>query len=354
MTEEGGDPNDAAESSAPTTSTMSSNVVGSPPPAEEEDDDDLFGESDDNNDNDNDGDNRNNEDQKNTVLGSASTAADELKIKMEPSSPSVEIHNVTGKRETKDTTSSSSSAGADAAAPTTAPLGNKSVASNDKNSPLDKKEFVAGIATDTNLINIPKKIKTPVTTTTTATTTTKKSEPATPVTVVTAPPLTTTTSTMYLRGSAFGLPEDVKIPKSVDPNLLQGGILAKLKALPANLANDALQEYDDALQIKGGSIRNQGAYLYGVIKRYTSVHERATTGGEGAGILPMGEGLTPVVNAKLETLVSSGFCTRAEMNEKVKSKIRMLSEKDALFAIDELASTDRSSIRNFGSFFMGM
>ena len=148
--------------------------------------------------------------------------------------------------------------------------------------------------------------------------------------------------------------DDVKIPKSVEVKLLEGGILAKLKALPPNLANDALQEYDDALQIKGNSIRNQGAYLYGVIKRYTSVHERATTGGEGAHILPMGEGLTPTVNVKLETLVTSGFCTRAEMNEKVKSKIRMLSEKDALFAIDELASTDRASIRNFGSFFMGM
>ena len=163
-----------------------------------------------------------------------------------------------------------------------------------------------------------------------------------------------TSATTHLRGSVFGLADDVKIPKSVDTKLLEGGILAKLKALPPNLANDALQEYDDALQIKGGSIRNQGAYLYGVIKRYTSVHERATTGGEGAHILPMGEGLTPTVNVKLETLVSSGFCTRAEMNEKVKSKIRMLSEKDALFAIDELASTDRASIRNFGSFFMGM
>eukprot|EP00977_Amphora_coffeiformis_P007032 scaffold1522_cov166-Amphora_coffeaeformis.AAC.10 len=149
-------------------------------------------------------------------------------------------------------------------------------------------------------------------------------------------------------------PPSVSKDLASSPKLLEGGILAKLKALPPNLANDALQEYDDALQIKGGSIRNQGAYLYGVIKRYTSVHERATTGGEGTHILPMGEGLTPIVNAKLETLVSTGFCTRAEMNEKVKSKIRMLSEKDALFAIDELASTDRASIRNFGSFFMGI
>ena len=42
------------------------------------------------------------------------------------------------------------------------------------------------------------------------------------------------------------------------------------------------------------------------------------------------------------------------MNEKVKSKIRMLSEKDALFAIEELASVERRQIRNFGSYFMGI
>jgi hypothetical protein len=114
----------------------------------------------------------------------------------------------------------------------------------------------------------------------------------------------------HMAGSIFGLSDAVKIPFSVDTKLLEGGILAKLKALPATLANDALQEYDDALNIKGGSIRNKGAYLYGVIsesveianpvllshsaylthpvclpaitERYVSVHERATTGGEGS------------------------------------------------------------------------
>ncbi|KAL7581051.1 hypothetical protein ACA910_005854 [Epithemia clementina (nom. ined.)] len=157
----------------------------------------------------------------------------------------------------------------------------------------------------------------------------------------------------HFSGTRFGLDPAVKIPQSVDTKLLEGSILAKLKSLPPNLANDALQEYDDALQIKGGSIRNQGAYLFGVIKRYVSVQDRANSG-EGPAILPMGEGLTPVVNARLETLVTSGFCTRDEMNEKVKSKIRMLSEKDALFAIDELSSAERSTIRNFGSYFMGI
>ena len=124
------------------------------------------------------------------------------------------------------------------------------------------------------------------------------------------------------------------------------------KSLPVHLINDALQEYDDAVDVKGSAIRNHGAYLYGVVKRYTNVQERATNG-EGTDILPMGESLTPAVLARLEQLVTSGFCTREEMNDKVKSKIRMLSEKDALFALDELFSVERSSIRSFGSYFMG-
>ena len=84
-----------------------------------------------------------------------------------------------------------------------------------------------------------------------------------------------------------------------------------------------------------------------------SVQERAK-GGEGKGILPMGAELTPTVNARLQKLVADGFCTEEEMNEKVKAKIKMLSEKDALLAVNELQSVERDQIRNFGSYFMGI
>ncbi len=154
-------------------------------------------------------------------------------------------------------------------------------------------------------------------------------------------------------GNKYGLPPDIVIPPTVTPSLLQGRLLETLRALPKQLISDALAEYDDAVQIKGESIRNHGAYLYGVVKRYVSVQERASSG-EGEGILPMGPDLTPAVNQRLEKLVLDQFCTEEEMNEKVKSKIRMLSEKDALFAIEELSSVDRSQIRNFGSYFMGI
>jgi hypothetical protein len=149
----------------------------------------------------------------------------------------------------------------------------------------------------------------------------------------------------------FGLPAGVTVPKSVlNSNLLQGRLLETLRGLPMNSINDVLLEYDDAVQMKGESIRNHGAYLYGVIKRYVSVQERAQTG-ESQG---MGPFLTLAVIQRLETLVKENFCTNDEMNEKLKNRIGMLSEKDAMLAIDELVSVQRNQIRNFGSYFMGI
>jgi hypothetical protein len=164
-------------------------------------------------------------------------------------------------------------------------------------------------------------------------------------------PLEFKTDTSTPEASKFGLPAKVNLPKSlINSNLLKGRLLETLLGLPIKSINDALTEYDDAVQIKGESIRNHGAYLYGVIKRYISVQERALTGESQA----MGPALTPAVVQRLATLVKEKFCTKDEMNEKVKSKIGMLSERDAILAIDELASVSRHQIRNFGSYFMGI
>ena len=116
--------------------------------------------------------------------------------------------------------------------------------------------------------------------------------------------------------AAYGMPDGVRIPSSVQSDLLQGRLLAALKLLPVQLINDALMEYDDAMTQKGHKIRNSGAYLYGVIKRYSAVAER----GDG---LSMGPELTPIIHKKLDQMLLDGFCTQEEMNEKVKSKIRM-------------------------------
>ncbi|GKY91658.1 hypothetical protein MPSEU_000137700 [Mayamaea pseudoterrestris] len=216
--------------------------------------------------------------------------------------------------------------GNDAAAAATSPPPDSS------NNPIDE------IVSEPKLASIPRKQP--------STPTSAASPPAAAKTF-SSPPSTTSTA------ASFGLPSTTKIPKSVTPQILNGKLLDLLKTLPVHMMNDALQEYDDAVDVKGySSIRNHGAYLHGVVKRYVSVQERANS--EGSNVLPMGESLTPTINERLEQLVSSGFCTRDEMNDKVKSKIRMLSEKDALFALDELRTVDRASIRNFGSYFMGI
>jgi Heterogeneous nuclear ribonucleoprotein Q acidic domain len=155
------------------------------------------------------------------------------------------------------------------------------------------------------------------------------------------------------RATKYGLPKGVTLPESVKDDALNGRMLETLQSLPLQLINDALQEYDDAVQTKGDSIRNHSAYLFGVVKRYVSVQERANKG-DGSSVVPMGQELTPRVQERLQNLVNSGFCSQEEMNEKVKLKIRMLSEDAAMFAIDELASVPRSQIRNFGSYFMGI
>ena len=149
--------------------------------------------------------------------------------------------------------------------------------------------------------------------------------------------------------SKYGLPSGVDIPKSVS-KLLHARMAETLKPLPVQIINDALAEYDDAFKVKGDTIRNHGAYLFGVIKKYVKVHERQMAG-ESTG---MGPTLTPAVTERLRKLVEDNFCTENEMNDKIRSKIRMLSEPDALSSIEELASVDRRQIRNFGSYFMGI
>ena len=112
-------------------------------------------------------------------------------------------------------------------------------------------------------------------------------------------------------GAKYGLPPGVKIPASVlKKTLLHGKALDALKKIPVELMNESLTEYDDAVQIKGESIRNHGAYLYGVIKRYVDVQE--SRGGS-----MMQTSLTFAVHKRLEKLVRSGYCTQLEMDEKV-------------------------------------
>lgn len=141
------------------------------------------------------------------------------------------------------------------------------------------------------------------------------SDPLLPIPRIAAPPPSdrrTTASSAEtstrtgIPGPTVGLPEGVTVPLTVDTNLLQGRLLETLKQLPVDLINDALVEYSDALQNKGDSIRNKGAYLFGVLKRYANVQERAASGQSER---VMGQALTPAVKVSisLHVLVACGF-----------------------------------------------
>jgi hypothetical protein len=108
---------------------------------------------------------------------------------------------------------------------------------------------------------------------------------------------------------------------------------------------EALAEFDQAVQERGSEIRSLPAYLIGVIKRYKTI-QQANKGGGGQ--------LSLRVLDRLDRLVSTGYCTQAEIDEKLKNKLMMLSEDDALGAIDEMNAIQRSEIRQFAGYFMGI
>lgn len=152
--------------------------------------------------------------------------------------------------------------------------------------------------------------------------------------------------------AAINLPPGVFLPNSMDPNILLNSSKASqlLHQLAPSQMQAALNEFDEAMRNKGDKVRNTTAYLVGVFKRYVNVNskERHT------GAPVMGPDLTPIVKVTLQKMVDSGFCTQAELNDNVKQKLGMLSEHDAVLAIDELSSVPRETIRNYPSYFMGI
>lgn len=152
-------------------------------------------------------------------------------------------------------------------------------------------------------------------------------------------------------GNSLVLPNDVQLPPTVTPKMLDGRLRRAFLELTPTQMRDVLAEYDDAVNQKGEEIRNRAAYLFGVVKRYKVVHERAAQGG--GEFTPQGN-LSDRVQTRLDALISSGFCTASDVDAKIKDRMRMLPERDALDAIDEMNGCSRAEIRNFASYFMGI
>lgn len=110
---------------------------------------------------------------------------------------------------------------------------------------------------------------------------------------------------------------------------------------------EALAEFDSAVKEKGHEIRSLPAYLVGVIKRYRTI-QQASRGSGGSGHL------SDRVLARLDQLVSAGYCSQAEIDDKIKNKLAMMTENEGLSAIGELSNIKREDIRSFSSYFMGI
>ena len=108
---------------------------------------------------------------------------------------------------------------------------------------------------------------------------------------------------------------------------------------------EALAEFDAAVKERGSEIRSLPAYLVGVIKRYKTI-QQASQGGAGM--------LSDRVMARLDRLVSSGYCSQTEIDDGIKNKLAMMTENEGLSAIEELCQIKREDIRSFSSYFMGI
>jgi len=144
----------------------------------------------------------------------------------------------------------------------------------------------------------------------------------------------------------------VSLPQGMDPSILLSSehALTLLKQLPSSQQQASLLEFHEAMKNKGNRVRNAQAYLVGVIKRYITVTRK-----ERCSSAPvMGKSLTPVVKVSLQKMVDSGFCTQKDLGDKVVSKMKLLSERDVILAIEEIFSVQRDKIRNFTSYFIGI
>jgi len=151
----------------------------------------------------------------------------------------------------------------------------------------------------------------------------------------------------------LNLPDGVSLPPTMDPTILftSDRAMTLMNELNPSQVQAALNEFDEAMRNKGGKVRNAQAYLVGVIKRYLHVNRKERSS---VGAPSMGQEVTPVVKVTLQKLIDSNFCTQVDLSNNVMAKLKMLSEHDALLAINEISSVQRSTIRNFASYFMGI
>ena len=96
--------------------------------------------------------------------------------------------------------------------------------------------------------------------------------------------------------NALVLPDGVVLPPTVTPQMLEGRLRRAFFELNPAQMKECLSEYNDAVKEKGAEIRNHAAYLFGVVKRYKTIHERSFSD---PNALPQGKELTDQVKVSI-------------------------------------------------------
>ena len=96
--------------------------------------------------------------------------------------------------------------------------------------------------------------------------------------------------------NALVLPDGVVLPPTVTPQMLEGRLRRAFFELNPTQMKECLSEYNDAVKEKGAEIRNHAAYLFGVVKRYKTIHERSFSD---PNALPQGKELTDQVKVSI-------------------------------------------------------
>lgn len=120
--------------------------------------------------------------------------------------------------------------------------------------------------------------------------------------------------------------------------------------LPPSSLLSVIQEFESSVKTSRDSIRNPAGYIMSVSKRITdSISEQIRQLAANEPI--MGKNLTPRVLQRVQRLETEGFCRLDEILPECYELMGTMSESEALNAIDELQSSDRSRIKTLFAFF---
>jgi hypothetical protein len=137
--------------------------------------------------------------------------------------------------------------------------------------------------------------------------------------------------------------------------IFDGGAWEMLRQLPEAAALTALEQVHGAL-VGDKGVRNPSAYFTGIARKHLGLGGAAGAGAYGDGV-PADAALAslpPRLRELLESQMACGVLSRDKIDFRVVDTLRRLSEEQAIAALEEMARTDLSRLRNPSAYLMGI